>query len=292
VAAARTLLAVHAHADDETITMGGTLARYGAEGVRTVVVTCTRGDLGTIFDPDLAGQDVTSLRECELRAATRALGVSRLVQLGYSDSGMAGWPENDRPGAFWAADLSEAADRLLGVIEQERPTVMLAYDETGGYGHPDHLKAHQVAVAAFQQASARARPTKFYFVRFPLSWSRSFVGELRAAGIAAPGSAPSGANAGPDVPEIGVADGLVTTAIDVRGHLNTKLSALACYASQVTPDHFLRRMPIELAERLWAYEYYSLEAPGDARAGHIGAGTVAERLAAGALGADLFASLD
>src|SRR5437870_9452371 len=133
---AKTLPAVHAHPDDETITTGGTLARYRAEGVRTIVVTCTRGDLGEVRDPaHLAARGVAELRDRELDAAARCLGVSRLVRLGYSDSGMAGWPENDRPGAFWAADVTEAAAQLVEVIEQERPQVMLAYDETGGDGH-------------------------------------------------------------------------------------------------------------------------------------------------------------
>src|ERR1700694_2476464 len=109
-----TLVAVHAPPDDETISMGGTLARYSAEGVRTIVVTCTRGDLGEVSDPNLPIEaDVGSLRDRELEAAARCLGVSRLVNLGYFDSGMAGWPENHRPGAFFAPDLGEAAARLL-----------------------------------------------------------------------------------------------------------------------------------------------------------------------------------
>src|SRR6185436_13973738 len=100
---AKTLLAVHAHPDDETITMGGTLARYSAEGVRAIVVTCTRGDLGEVRDPGLSlAGGVGSLRDRELAAAARCLGVSRLVNLGYFDSGMAGWAENHRPGAFFA----------------------------------------------------------------------------------------------------------------------------------------------------------------------------------------------
>ena len=253
-----TLLAVHAHPDDETITTGGTLARYSAEGARTVVVTCTHGDLGWVFEPSLVGQDVGALRDRELESAARVLGVGRLVRLGYADSGMPGAPENQRPGAFAAADLAEAADRLVRVLEDERPQVMLAYDETGGYGHPDHVKAHQVAVAAFEAAGA-AQPAKLYFVRFPLTWSREFVRQLREAGIDAPGSAPAGADAGPDVREIGVPDELVTTAVDVRRYLPAKLAALACHRSQLPPDHFLRRMPPELAQRLWAYEYFSLE---------------------------------
>src|SRR5207237_978887 len=162
------------------------------------------------------------------------LGVSRLVQLGYSDSGMAGWPENHRPGAFFAADLTEAATRLVQIIESERPQVMVAYDETGGYGHPDHIKAHQVAVGAFAVSGA-AQPAKLYFVRLPLTWSRDFVRSLRHAGIDAPGSAAAGADAGPDVFEIGVPDQLVTTAIDVRKYVEAKRAALACHATQMPP---------------------------------------------------------
>jgi LmbE family N-acetylglucosaminyl deacetylase len=268
----KALLAVHAHPDDETITMGGTLARYSAEGVRTIVVTCTRGDLGEVSDPSLPAETgVGALRDRELEAAARCLGVSRLVNLGYFDSGMAGWAENHRPGAFYAADLAEAADRLGTIIRQERPAVLVTYDETGGYGHPDHVKAHQVAVAAFE-AAGPARPAKLYFVRLPLGWSRELVRALRAAGIPAPGSAPAGADAGPEVKEIGVPDHLVTTALDVRHYVPVKLAALACHASQMPPSHFLRRMPLALAERLWQFEYFSREqgpttaAPGELEA--------------------------
>jgi N-acetyl-1-D-myo-inositol-2-amino-2-deoxy-alpha-D-glucopyranoside deacetylase len=278
VATSRTLLAVHAHPDDETITTGGTLARYSAEGVRTVVVTCTSGDLGSVFDPTLVGQDVGALRDGELDSAAAMLGVSQVVRFGYADSGMPGAPENQRQGAFAAADLREAADRLVEILDRERPQVMLGYDATGGYGHPDHIKAHQVAVAAFEAAGA-ARPAKLYFVRFPLTWSREFVRALREAGIDAPGSAPAGADAGPQVAEIGVADELVTTAIDVREHLAAKLAALACHRSQLAADHFLRRMPLTIAQRLWAYEYFSREV-GPTACGQ------------GKLEADLFAGLD
>jgi N-acetyl-1-D-myo-inositol-2-amino-2-deoxy-alpha-D-glucopyranoside deacetylase len=257
----RTLLAVHAHPDDETITTGGTLARYSAAGVRTVVISCTTGDLGEVRDPSLlsSGDGVAALRGRELDQAAQRLGISRVARLGYNDSGMAGWPQNHAPGAFFAADLDEAAARLVTVIRAERPQVMIAYDETGGYGHPDHVKAHDVAVAAYN-ASGDARPAKLYFVRFPITWSRQFVRDLRQAGIDAPGSAPGGADAGPDVPEIGVPDALVTTHIDVRAYVGLKRQALACHASQMPPDSFLMRMPLDLAERLWAVEYFSREA--------------------------------
>jgi LmbE family N-acetylglucosaminyl deacetylase len=257
----KTRVAVHAHPDDETVTKGGTLARYSAEGVRTIIVTCTRGDLGEVDGARVPIEaDVGTLRDRELEAAARCLGVSRLVNLGYLDSGMAGWAENHRPGAFFAADLAEAAGRLARIIWEERPQVLVSYDQTGGYGHPDHLKAHQVAVAAFALAAGgEVAPAKLYFVRFPLGWSRAFVRALRDAGIDAPGSAPTGSDAGPDVHEIGVPDHLVTTAIDISAHLPAKLAALTCHASQFPPSHFLRRMPPALAARLWHYEYFSRE---------------------------------
>jgi LmbE family N-acetylglucosaminyl deacetylase len=253
VPSTRTLLAVHAHPDDESITMGGTLARYSAAGVRTVVVTCTTGDLGTIFDPSLLGQDVATLRARELECAAARLGVARVVRLGYGDSGL---PFHTRPNAFANVPLEVSSTRLLAVFEEEQPDIIVGYDATGGYPHADHVRAHEVAVAAYRQF-ARGR---LYFVRFPLSWSREFVYALRAAGIDAPGSAPSGADAGPEVTEIGVPDDLVTTRVDVRAFISQKLAAIACHASQMPPDHFIRRVPIELAKRLWAHEFYSQEA--------------------------------
>src|SRR5262249_29604059 len=160
-------------------------------------VTCTTGDLGDVLDPRLRGRNVGSLRSAELASACRVLGVSRVVELGYGDSGMAGDPSNDRPGAFWAAELDEAADRLVRVVEEERPSVLVTYDASGGYGHPDHIKAHHVTLAAYSRSVAMGvAPVRLYLVRFPLSWSRAFVRSLRAAGIDAPGSAAAGADAG------------------------------------------------------------------------------------------------
>jgi LmbE family N-acetylglucosaminyl deacetylase len=245
----RALLAVHAHPDDETVTMGGTLARYSAAGTRTILVTCTTGDLGA----------AASVRALELEAAARVLGIARVVQLGYADSGMAGEAANTRPGAFFVADVEQVSRRVVAILEEERPQVLVTYDETGGYGHPDHIKARQVAVAAFCACPVEIRPKKLYSIRFPLGWSREFVQSLRQSGIDAPGSAPTGADAGPDVAEIGAPDHLVTTSIDVRAYISTKLAAIACHPSQWPPEHFLRRIPQELAERLWAYEFFSVE---------------------------------
>ena len=187
---------------------------------------------------------------------------------------MAGEAANHRPEAFWVADMESAAARLVEVLAEERPSVLVTYDATGGYEHPDHVKTHHVAVAAYWRCvELGIAPARLYFVRFPLGWSRAFVRALRAAGIQAPGSAPAGADAGAHVAEIGVDDALVDSAVDVRDWVDTKRAALECYHSQLPPDHFLRRMPVSLARRLWAYEYYSLEhgdrasEPGDLFAG-------------------------
>src|SRR5919197_139105 len=146
---ARTLVAVHAHPDDECIGTGGVLARYSAEGVRTVLITCTDGAVGEISDPALASpENLAEVRARELDEAVRILGISRSVRLGYRDSGMAGTADNHHPASLAQADLASVVQRVLQVIEEEQPQVVVTYDERGGYGHPDHIRAHQVAVAA------------------------------------------------------------------------------------------------------------------------------------------------
>jgi LmbE family N-acetylglucosaminyl deacetylase len=251
----RTLLAIHAHPDDETITTGGTLARYSAEGVRTVVVTCTHGNLGELNGLP-ADIEVGARRARELEQALRILGVSRHVQLGYADSGMAGWASNHAAGALFATPTDEVAARIAQIIDEERPQVIITYDETGGYGHPDHVKTHAVGVAACCLSGSSA---KLYFVRFPRTWARAFVRKLNDSGISAPPSAATGADAGPDVTEVGTDDALVTARIDVSAYIEVKRAALACHRSQMPPEHFLMRMPPRLAAELWAFEFFSLE---------------------------------
>ena len=147
-------MAVHAHPDDEAISTGGILARYNAEGVRTVLVTCTNGELGDApggIKPDQPGHDesvVVPLRRQELEASCEVLGVSELELLGYHDSGMEGWPQNDAPGSFWRTPVEEAAGRLADLMRTYEPQVVVTYDENGFYGHPDHIQANRVTHAA------------------------------------------------------------------------------------------------------------------------------------------------
>src|SRR5262245_41264721 len=152
----RTLLAVHAHPDDESSKGAGTLARYADEGARTVVVTCTDGAAGDILNPamDQPGnlERMVDLRREELAKALAVLNVSSHHWLGYRDSGMPDTEPNAHPDAFVNAPLDQAVGRLVRIIRAERPQVVLCYDESGGYPHPDHIRDHEVTVAAFEAA--------------------------------------------------------------------------------------------------------------------------------------------
>ena len=151
-----TLMPVHAHPDDETITTGGTMAAAVAAGHRVVLVTCTRGELGEIVVPELDTpanhRRLGELRAVELERALNILGVTEWENLGYRDSGMMGDKGNRDPRCFWQADLDEAIGRLVWFVRQHRPDVMTTYNDFGGYGHPDHIRTHLVAVGAFERA--------------------------------------------------------------------------------------------------------------------------------------------
>src|SRR5215472_10935022 len=161
-----TLMAVHAHPDDEAIGTGGILARYAGEGVRTVLVTCTNGELGDApggLKPGDPGHDekvVVPVRRSELEASCKVLGVSHLELLGYHDSGMEGWPQNDAPGSFWRTPVPEAAARLAELMRTYQPQVVVTYDENGFYGHPDHIQANRITHAALEQWG---EPAKLYY---------------------------------------------------------------------------------------------------------------------------------
>src|ERR1700730_17537132 len=156
--AIRTLMAVHAHPDDEVISTGGILARYADEGVRTVVITCTDGSQG--FGPGgvLPGEPghdrdaVAETRRAELERSCSVLGVAHLEVLGYRDSGMAGWAANLEPDAFQNVPVDQAAAAVAGLLARYQPDVLVTYDANGGYGHPDHIHTHQVVLAALEGA--------------------------------------------------------------------------------------------------------------------------------------------
>src|SRR5262249_6986135 len=148
-----TLVTFHAHPDDEAIATGGVMARAAADGHRVVLVVATAGELGEVAEGVLSdGENLASRRKAEQERAAEILGVARVAYLGYHDSGMAGEPTNDAPGAFAAAPVDEAAARLAAILSEEDAEVLTVYDDNGGYGHPDHIQVHRVGVRAAELA--------------------------------------------------------------------------------------------------------------------------------------------
>jgi LmbE family N-acetylglucosaminyl deacetylase len=250
-----TLMAVHAHPDDEGTGTGGILARYADEGVRTVLVTCTNGELGDGpggIKPGDPGHDeaaVVALRRRELEASCAVLGVSDLELLGYRDSGMEGWPQNSAPGAFWNAPLDEAAGRLADLMERYRPQVVVTYDERGFYGHPDHIKANRATMAA---AAATGIPDKVYYTAIPRSEVEGFVTLIREHGVELPEEA-EGEGGGP--PDFGAPDELIAAFIDCTSVIDRKYDSLAAHASQAENIFFLD-LGRELFGRLFGREAF------------------------------------
>jgi LmbE family N-acetylglucosaminyl deacetylase len=250
------LLAVRAHPDDEVIATGGTLAKYGAAGWETVVVTCTDGAQGDGpggVKPGEPGHEpaaVVATRHAELVRSCAELGVTHLELLGYGDSGMVGWSANDDPSAFANAPIDEAAERLAAILGRYRPTVVLTDDANGGYGHPDHVQTHRVTVAALERA---ALPASLYFAAIPRRRMRDLFVAAAAAGldVAALGFDP---DAPPD-PDFGTDDDRLTTVIDVRDFVAQKRRALEAHGSQVD-DSFFLRIPEEIFTLAFGEEFF------------------------------------
>lgn len=256
------LLAVKPHPDDEAITMGGTLARYSVEGIRTTLVTATRGEVGEILDPELdpkeAAPHLAEIREAELRRACEIMGVGELVFLNYEDSGMAGLPRNREPGTFWQANEEEAVGRLIQVIRRVRPQVIATENEVGGYGHPDHVKTHRVAVSAFFYAGdverfpggEAFRPSKLYYTAFPKSVGRQLAEAMQRAGV----ENRWGADGEP--PPFAVGDDRVTTWLDVRAYVDVKIQAMLAHKTQIPTDSWFMKVRDVLGTDAWAREAY------------------------------------
>ncbi|MFD5464818.1 PIG-L family deacetylase [Kitasatospora sp. NPDC127059] len=241
-----TLMAVHAHPDDEATGTGGVLARYAAEGIRTVLVTCTDGACGDGPGGTKPGEDghdpaaVAALRRKELEASCRVLGIDHLETLDYGDSGMMGWAANDAPGSFWSTPVADGAARLAELLHHYRPDVVVTYDENGFYGHPDHIQANRITMAALELAPDLA--AKVYWTTAPHSAMKRFGEAMREFGTDwdAPAQ-PDGESApAPELPPIGLPDEEVTTWVDTRAWGGQKYDALAAHASQGENIFFLR----------------------------------------------------
>jgi N-acetyl-1-D-myo-inositol-2-amino-2-deoxy-alpha-D-glucopyranoside deacetylase len=289
------LLAVHAHPDDESIGTGGALALYASRGARTILVTCTRGEEGEIVDDELKAQiadnapskeiaqeRLANHRDTELAAAVAALNVTQAYQLGYRDSGMAGTESNVHPRAFTNVHIAEATARLIEIVRRERPQVMVSYDEIGGYGHPDHIMAHRIALLAYKGAANSEvypqqsdetppwQPLKFYYIAMSRGQMRRMVNAAQAFGIDMPfgnrmdaeeRAILRGEPIDPDHPErppFGIDDDAITTTLDIRSVLANKRAAMSAHRSQLTFERMLANIPDETIKEYYGTETFKL----------------------------------
>jgi LmbE family N-acetylglucosaminyl deacetylase len=248
-----TLMAVHAHPDDEA-SGGGVLAAYADQGVRTIVVTCTNGEFGDAPGGIKPGQDghdkeeVARLRLAELRESAKILGVRDVLTLGYHDSGMPDWEYKDRPEAFCNVPLDEVAGRIGDLITTYRPQVLVSYDDKGAYQHPDHVHASLAAQAA---AKATGIPAKVYLSTMRGSSWRKIWEALRAAGEEVPDFEADDDS----MRRAFESEDRITTTVDIRPVLDRKRDALFAHGSQIN-DSWFSKIPPDIAEAAFGYEYF------------------------------------
>lgn len=277
-----TLMTVHAHPDDETISTGGVMAKAVADGRRVVLVTCTRGEQGEIVVPELDTPDnhrrLGEIRAGELEAAMAELGVTEWENLGYRDSDMMGREGNRDPRCFWLADLDEAAGRLTWLIRRYRPDVVTTYNSFGGYGHPDHIRTHDVAVRAFDRAGDPAwypaqlegglepwAPAKLYETAIPASVRDAMRTAMREAGTPSPWEPPEDATEEQRrefeefAAKMLVPDESVTTWIDISGDaLDRKWRAIQRHVTQMAPDSGFMMLGEQGWREFWGKEAFIL----------------------------------
>jgi len=250
-----TLMAVHAHPDDEASSTGGVLAKYADEGIRTVLVTCTNGEFGDTPDGVKPGDDghdeqaVAQIRLDELRESCKHLAVSELELLGYHDSGMPDWEYKDRPDAFCNVPQSVVAGRIGALIERYRPQVVITYDADGAYQHPDHVHAARCAVAAVE---ATGIPDKLYLTAMRRSGWRELWDALRERGVEVPGPRDFDEDM---IRQMEETERRITTTVDIRDVLDRKRAALLSHASQIRESWF-NKIPPDLAVRVFGQESF------------------------------------
>jgi len=251
-----TLVCLHAHPDDESLIMGGTLAKAAAEGHRVVVVVATNGDHGEKPADLRDGETLMDRRRGETQRSCDALGVQRLAWLGYADSGMTGWEQNAHPEAFVNADTECAAKVLADILCEERADVFVTYDWHGNYGHPDHLKVHQVGHRAAQMAGVSTV--------FEVTMNRDHFRRLKTLANEHP-ELVSG-NEGftdfnPDAPAddgnpMGEPESAISHRIDVTAYSRQKLAAIAAHASQISDTSYFTSMDPTIFDMAFGVEWF------------------------------------
>ena len=264
VNAAKRLLLVHAHPDDETINNGVTMAKYAEAGAAVTLVTCTRGEEGEVLVTELANlasdkdDKLGEHREIELKDAMAQLGINDFRFLGtpnkkWRDSGMMGTPQNERGDVFWQADLDEASLELVKIILEIKPQVLITYDEFGGYGHPDHIKAHRVAMRATELAAEQGwQVSKIYWNTMPRSVIQMGIEKMKEVG-----SDFFDAESVDDLP-FAKPDELVTTVVNAPEYVPQKLAAMKAHATQISVDGPFFALSNNLGLSVWGDEYYTL----------------------------------
>lgn len=255
------VLLVHAHPDDETINNGATMAMYAALDASVTLVTCTRGEEGEVLIPELAHLAASATdslgqhRITELALAMKELGVTDHRFLGegvklYRDSGMMGTEPNNRPDVFWQADLDEAADLLVQVIDEVKPHVLITYDEFGGYGHPDHIQAHRVAMRAAEKSEWDL--PKIYWNVMPLSVIQEGIDAMKGID-----SDFWGAEKAEDLP-FAKDDSFVHALVDGNAFVEKKMNAMKAHSTQIAVDGPFFALSNNVGLQVWGNEYYTL----------------------------------
>jgi N-acetyl-1-D-myo-inositol-2-amino-2-deoxy-alpha-D-glucopyranoside deacetylase len=250
-----TLLLVHAHPDDEAISTGGAMMKARDDGHRVVMVTATRGEVGEIYNMDEASSRprLGEIRTHELETAARILGVNRGEFLDYRDSGMVGTTDNNDPRSFHQAPLNEAAARLVAILREEKPDVVVTYGEDGTYGHPDHVKAHFVTNVALDQmlgSSESWSPKKLYYNAIPRSMMQAFVERMPEEARRQQSES--------SIQIVGTPDELVTTRVDVSKYTDRKRQAFQAHVSQNDPNSWFVTMADQIYELAFGTEYFQL----------------------------------
>ena len=258
------LLAAFAHPDDEGFGSGGTLAMLAARGASVTLVCGTNGDVGEISDPGLATPDnLGQVRQQELRNAMEVTGVRDVRFLNYRDSGMAGTPENDHPNSLHQAEAATVVARLVDIIREVRPNIVVTHDPSGGYGHPDHRAMCRHTTEAYKLAMGKqdGSPAILYYVCFPRSNFQRMWHKMVEMDITPP-------FASQDIDKVGTPDEEVTTTLDITPFVDIKIASLNCHRTQIDPNGPFAQLPEEMTREIMATEYYALvmpegTAPGD-----------------------------